>query len=226
MQAAGKDAYFVYDTGWNTLFSQGFDYLLYGLVLLLFAGVFANEIRSGIHNILKATGKGRWRLFLAKYAAVLTLATLLFAAFTGIDLNAAMKSFEFPAWDAPVQSLTMFGSQPSMTVAQFVALWIAVKWLAVVLLVTALTGISLLSGKVLNTMAIVATATLMPFLLRRFGLAVAQYFDFTYLLEGTSFLTTAAGSGLYLMLTVAVLAAAITILTWLAKQMWVGRKHH
>ena len=113
-----------------------------------------------------------------------------------------------------------------MTVAQFVALWIAVKWLAVVLLVTALTGISLLSGKVLNTMAIVATVTLMPFLLRRFGLTVAQYFDFTYLLEGTSFLTTAAGSALYLTLTVAVLAAAITILTWLAKQMWVGRKHH
>ena len=226
VQAAGKDAYFVYDTGWNTLFSQGFDYLLYGLVLLLFAGVFANEIRGGINNILKATGKGRWRLFLVKYAAVLTLATILFAAFTVIDLNAAMKSFEFPAWDAPVQSLTMFGAQPTMTVAQFVALWISVKWLAVVLLVTALTGISLLSGKVLNTMAIVATVTLMPFLLHRFGLAVAQYFDFTYMLEGTSFLTTAAGSALYLTLTVAVLVAAITILTWLAKQMWVGREHH
>ena len=226
VQAQGKDAYFVYDTGWNTLFSQGFDYLLYGLVLLLFAGVFANEIRGGIHNILKATGKGRWRLFLAKYAAVLTLTTILFAAFTAIDLTAAMKSFEFPAWDAPIQSITMFGSQPSMTMAQFVALWISVKWLAVVLLVTALTGISLLSGKVLNTMAIIATVTLMPFLLRRFGLAVAQYFDFTYLLEGTSFLTTAASSGLYLTLTVAVLAAAITILTWLAQQMWVGRKHH
>ena len=226
MKAAGKDAYFVYDTGWNALFNQGFDYLLYGLVLLLFAGVFANEIRGGIHNILKATGKGRWSLFLAKYAAVLILATLLFAAFMAIDLNAAMKSFEFPAWDAPVQSLTMFGAQPVMTVAQFVVLWITVKWLAVVLLVTALTGISLLSGKVLNTMAIVATVTLMPFLLRRFGLVVAQYFDFTYLLEGTSFLTTAAGSGLYLTLTVAVLAAVIMILTWLAKQMWVGRKHH
>ena len=226
VQAAGKDAHFVYDTGWNTLFSQSFDYLLYGLVLLLFAGVFANEIRGGIHNIIKATGKGRWRLFLAKYAAVLILATLLFAAFMAIDLNAAMKSFEFPAWDAPVQSLTMFGAQPVMTVAQFVVLWITVKWLAVVLLVTALTGISLLSGKVLNTMAIVATVTLMPFLLRRFGLAVAQYFDFTYLLEGTSFLTTAASSALYLTLTVAVLAAVIMILTWLAKQMWVGRKHH
>ena len=155
---------------------------------------------------------------------MLTLATVLFAAFTAIDLNAAMKSFEFPAWDAPIQSLTMFGSQPSMTVAQFVALWIAVEWLAVFLLATALTGISLLSGKVLNTMALVATVTLMPFLLRRFGLAVAQYFDFTYLLEGTSFLTTAASSALYLTLTASVLAAAVTVLTWLSKQAWVGRK--
>lgn len=222
VQAAGKDAYFVYDTGWNTLFSQGFDYLLYGLVLLLFAGVFANEIRGGIHNILKATGKGRWRLFLAKYAAVLTLATVLFAAFTAIDLNAAMKSFEFPAWDAPVQSLTMFGSQPSMTVAQFVALWIAVKWLAVVLLVTALTGISLLSGKVLNTMAIVATVTLMPFLLRRFGLAVAQYFDFTYLLEGTGFLTVAASSTVYFVLVTTILTIVTIILFGFSKRMWGG----
>lgn len=153
---------------------------------------------------------------------MLTLATLLFAAFTAIDLTAAMKSIVFPAWDAPEQSLTMFGAQPTMTVAQFVALWIAIKWLAVVLLVTALTSISLLSGKVLNTMAIIATVTLMPFLLCRFGLAVAQYFDFTYLLEGTSFLTTAAGSGLYLTLTVAVLAVVTAILTWLSKRTWVG----
>ncbi len=225
VQSMGKDAYFVYDTGWNTLFSQGFDYLLYGLVLLLFAGVFANEIRGGIHNILKATGKGRWRLFLAKYAAVLTLATILFATFTVIDLNAAMKSFEFPAWDAPIQSLTMFGSQPSMTMAQFVALWIAVKWLAVVLLVTALTGISLLSGKVLNTMAIAATVTLMPFLLRRFGLAVAQYFDFTYLLDGTNFFVTAANSIPYAIIVSVILIATILVLTWLAKLSWVGRKN-
>ncbi len=222
LQSMGKDAYFVYDTGWNTLFSQGFDYLLYGLVLLLFAGVFANEIRGGIHNILKATGKGRGRLFLAKYAAVLTLATVLFAAFTAIDLNAAMKSFEFPAWDAPIQSLTMFGSQPSMTVAQFVILWISVKWLAVVLLVTALTGISLLSGKVLNTMASVATVTLMPFLLRRFGLAVAQYFDFTYLLDGTSFLVTAANAPWYFISIIIVFFAITLILTWLSKRGWVG----
>lgn len=109
--------------------------------------------------------------------------------------------------------------------AQFVALWITVKWLAVVLLVTALTGISLLSGKVLNTMAVVATVTLMPFLLRRFGLDVAQYFDFTYLLEGTGFLTIAASSTLYLTLTVAVLTAATAILTWLSKRTWVGYKH-
>ena len=95
----------------------------------------------------------------------------MFAVFTIIDLNAAMKSFEFPAWDAPIQSIIMFGSQPSMTVAQFVALWIAVKWLAVVLLVTALTGISLLSGKVLNTMAILA--------IRHFSSKITQNFNLT-----------------------------------------------
>ena len=225
MQAAGKDAYFVYDTGWNTLFGQGFDYLLYGLVLLLFAGVFANEISRGTHYILKATGKGRWRLFLAKYAAVLTLATVLFAAFTAIDLAAAMKSFAFPAWDAPIQSIPLFSNQASMTIAQFVALWIAVKWLAVVLLVTALTGISLLSGKVLNTMAIVATVTLLPFLLRRFGLTVAQYFDFTYLLEGIGFLTTAAASVPYAITVSAFLTAIMLALTWFARLSWVGRKN-
>ena len=109
-----------------------------------------------------------------------------------------------------------------MTVAQFVALWIAVKWLAVVLLVTALTGISLLSGKVLNTMAIVATVTLMPFLLRRFGLAVAQYFDFTYLLEGTGFLTTSASSTDYFVLVTTILTIVTITLVGFSKRMWVG----
>lgn len=226
VQAAGKDAHFVYDTGWNTLFGQGFDYLLYGLVLLLFAGVFANEIRGGTHYILRATGNGRRRLFLAKYAAVLTLSTILFAAFTAIDLTAAMKSFEFPGWDAPIQSLTMFSTQASMTLTQFVILWIAVKWLAIVLLVTALTGISLLSGKVLNTMAIVATVSLIPFLLRRFGLSAAQYFDFTYLLEGTGFLTTAASSAPYAITVCVILIATAFVLTRLAWLSWGGTKKY
>ena len=224
LQEEGKDAHFVYDTGWNTLFGQEFDYLLYGLVLLLFAGVFANEIQGKTHPILKSTRKGRGRLFLAKYAAVLTLSTLLFAAFTAIDLSAALKTFDFPAWDAPIQSITLFGDVASMTVVQFVALWIAVKWLAVLALVTALTGISLLSGKILNTMAIVAVVTLMPYLLRSFGLTVAQYFDFTYLLGGTEFLTTAAGSILYSTLITGVILSAILGITWVAKKKWVGRK--
>lgn len=178
LQEEGKDAYFVYDTGWNTLVGLDFDYLLYGLVLLLFAGAFANEIQGKTHPILKATRKGRGRLFFSKYASMLTLSTILFAAFTAIDLTAAIKAFEFPALDAPIQSITLFGDVASMTVAQFVGLWIAVKWLAVLALVTALMGISLLSGKVLNTMAIVAVVTLMPFLLRRFVLGMVQYFDF------------------------------------------------
>lgn len=224
LQAEGKDAHFVYDTGWNTLFGQEFDYLFYGLVLLLFAGVFANEIQGKTHPILKSTRKGRGRLFLAKYAAVLTLSTLLFAAFTAIDLSAALKAFEFPAWDAPIQSITLFGNVASMTVAQFVALWIVGKWLAVLVLVTALTGISLLSGKILNTMAIVAVVTLMPYLLRSFGLSVAQYFDFTYLLGGTEFLTMAAGSILYATLITGVILSAILGITWVAKKKWVGRK--
>jgi hypothetical protein len=224
LQEEGKDAHFVYDTGWNTLFGQEFDYLFYGLVLLLFAGVFANEIQGKTHPILKSTRRGRGRLFLAKYAAVLTLSTLLFAAFTAIDLSAALKTFDFPAWDAPIQSITLFGDVASMTVAQFVALWIVVKWLAVLVLVTALTGISLLSGKILNTMAIVAVVTLIPFLLRSFGLNVAQYFDFTYLLDGTEFLTTAAGSVLYTTLITGVTLSVIIGITWMAKKKWVGRQ--
>lgn len=226
MKNQGKEAYFVYDTGWNTLLSQDFDYLLYGLVLLLFAGVFANEIRGGISNILKATGKGRWRLFLTKYATVLFISTVLFAAFCAIDLNAAMKSFEFPEWNAPLQSLTMFSNQPNMTISQFIAIWIAIKWLSLILLVSALTGISLLSGKVLNTMAIVATVTLTPFLLRRFGLAIAQYFDFTHLLKGTGFLTLAASSVPYLVTVPIVLTVTVILLTRFAKLSWVGRKIH
>ena len=202
LQEEGKDAHFVYDTGWNTLFGQGFDYLLYGLVLLLFAGVFANEIQGKTHNILKVTKRGRGRLFLAKYAAVLTLSTILFAAFTAIDLATAMKAFEFPAWDAPIQSITMFGGVASMTLAQFVVLWIAVKWLAVLVLATALTGISLLAGKILNTMAIVTVVTLMPYLLRRFGLSVAKYFDFTYLLGGTEFLALTGISRAYIVVVI------------------------
>lgn len=43
MKSAGCDAWFVYDTGWNKLFFAGFDWVLYAAVMLLTAGIFADE---------------------------------------------------------------------------------------------------------------------------------------------------------------------------------------
>jgi hypothetical protein len=46
-------AHFVYDSGWKKLFLSEFDYILCGLLLILYTGIFADEYKSGftyLHN--------------------------------------------------------------------------------------------------------------------------------------------------------------------------------
>ncbi len=221
LAAEGKEAHFVYDTGWRAMFSQEFDWLLYGLTLLLFAAVFADEFRGGTPPVLRSTKKGRGRVFLTKYLTALGTATVVYGVFTVIDLVGAIRAYDLPAMSAPLASIGSFAALPDMTLWQYYLLMTMVKYAGILALTAVLLGVSLLTKKTLSTLSVVAVVTIMPYLLRRLGPEVAWYADYTYLLDGNRYLLTAAENGRYaLFFTGAVVPVTICV-TWIAKSVWV-----
>ena len=218
----GKEGHFVYDTGWNALFDGEFDFLLYALVLLSFAGVFADEYRAGAYQILRPSKRGRAGVLCAKYAAAALLALGVFAAFAAIDLAFVLLRFELPMWTAPLQSLPGFAALPDMTIAQGLIAWLAVKGAAYLLMAMMLLCLSLVTKSVLGTSITVAMVTLLPYFMRRFGMEAASGIDYTYLLDGTTFLQSFAQDTHY-MTYLTILAAVICLLTLLGFVKWMGR---
>ena len=217
----GKEGHFVYDTGWNALFKGEFDFLLYALVLLSFAGVFADEYRRGAYQILRPSKRGRAGVLCAKYAAAALLALGVFAAFTAIDLGFVVLRFELPMWTAPIQSLPGFAAMPDMTIAQGLIAWLAVKGAAYLLMAMMLLCLSLVTKSVLGTSITVAMVTLLPYFMRRFGMEAASGIDYTYLLDGTTFLQSFAQDTHY-MTYLAILVAVICVLTLVGAFKWQG----
>ena len=215
----GKEGYFVYDTGWNALFDGEFDFLLYALVLLSFAGVFADEYRAGAYQILRPSKRGRAGVLCAKYAAASLLALGVFAAFAAIDLAFVLLRFELPMWTAPIQSLPGFAALPDMTIAQGLIAWLAVKGAAYLLMAMMLLCLSLVTKSVLGTSITVAMVTLLPYFMRRFGMEAARGIDYTYLLDGTTFLQSFAQDTHY-MTYLTILVAVICLLTLCALIKW------
>ena len=218
----GKEGHFVYDTGWNALFDSEFDFLLYALVLLSFAGVFADEYRAGAYQILRPSKRGRAGVLCAKYAAAALLALGVFVAFAAIDLGFVLLRFELPMWTAPIQGLPGFAALPDMTIAQGLIAWLAVKGAAYLLMAMMLLCLSLVTKSVLGTSITVAMVTLLPYFMRRFGMEAASGIDYTYLLDGTTFLQSFAQDTHY-MTYLTILAAVICLLTLLGFVKWMGR---
>ena len=75
--------------------------------------------------------------------------------------------------------------------------------------------------KPVNTMAVVALVTVIPFVFRTFGLEIAKYGDFTAILSGNEYMTMAHGAVLYGVLFTAVLLGGCGGLLWWAWRKWV-----
>ncbi len=219
----GKAAHFVYDTGWRAVFSQEFDWLLYGVTLLLFAAVFADEFRGGTPPVLRATKRGRGRVFLTKYLTALGTATVVFAAFTVIDLVGAIRAYDLPAMSAPLASIGSFAALPEMALWQYYLLMTAVKYVGILALTVILLGVSLLTKKTLSTLSVVAVITILPYLLRRLGLDVAWYADYTYLLDGNRYLVMAARNSKYALFFTGAVVLTTLVVTGISKFVWVDR---
>jgi len=225
LRAKGQQAYFVYDTGWNHLLTLDFDYLLYAAILLMFAGIFASEYRTGMAPILRATKGGRGRTFAAKLALAVILAFGLGIVFAVIDYNAVIPLYRFPASDAPAVSLMLFGNlRGNITIEQLFWIYESLRTLGFIVLAVATVFLSALLEKTVSCMSTIAAVTLVPYALTAFGLDEAKYVDFTALLSGHEYINLLSVSLLYgILFTAAVLILTVGLFS-LCYRKWVGSK--
>ncbi len=181
---------FVYDTGWNALFSSASDLWLYAAIFLLFCGSFAEEYRTttssgGFAPLMRSTVKGRSCFFQARLAAALVSVIAVSVLFCAADLYWTSVAYELPQFSAPVTSLEPLSAlSPTLTIGQFLVFYFITRIGLAVFLCLLIFGLSALLHHTLPVMSLVCALTLLPHLLVQLGLPLErmdfhQYFAST-----------------------------------------------
>lgn len=101
----GKDAEIIYDSGWKTLFGAGPDLYLYALVLLLFAGIYTFEYKSGMDGLLPSVRKGGAALDRTKFLTAATVTAALCLIFAVTDISFITRQYPLESLSAPSLSV-------------------------------------------------------------------------------------------------------------------------
>lgn len=167
-QAEGKEAWFVYDTGWKAIFNDTFDWGLYAVLLLISANVFPVEFSGMVSEsnaacIIRSTPRGRNSVWLSKYAALGLVVFSTGVAFTMVRYLILSETYEFPLYNAPIASLRFLENLPfSMNLWQFTVCVYLVRMFAVCILAYFCCAVSSLIRKQIPAILITAGCSLLP----------------------------------------------------------------
>ena len=219
----GREAWFVYDTGWNKLFFQGYDWTLFFALLIPFCGAFASEYNGtsssyGFAGILKTTKNGRRKTMTSKHMSVVCLSVVWIVIWTVSDCFFLVKAYDMPLPSSPIASLeTMAGVIPSLTLWQYALLMFVVRALVWIVFAVLVCSMSQILKKQIPVLSVAAIFTLIPDLLIYFGLTALRNWTFVSLVKVTPMLITNVPILLYLGVFVFVVSAS----TYYAGKTWV-----
>ena len=222
MEQNGREAWFLYDTGWTTLIFSNFDWNLYAVIVLICVGSFAMEYDSrssegGFVQILRTTKHGRCRTFAAKLLAACVLTTAFTVVWNLVELLFAYRSFDLPLWNAPVHSVETLGSYPyDASIGEYLLCLYGVRIIAAVLLSVFVCSLSALMKRYGNTWIITGIVTLLPAVLSKIGLPLFSHLDYTRFLQGTDVML----HGPRYMAFLAGVVILDGMVVWLAKRKW------
>lgn len=198
MAAQEKTAHFVYDTGWNDMCFAEFDFVLFLLFLFLFCGVFADEYRSGFDQLLKSTKKGREKTFKAKFIVCGVTSLALALAFTALDIFYLVRHNLLPAPGSPLVSLEGFEAAASgISIQNYAVIMFVIRIFGFMLLYLLITAVSELLRRNITVLGTLTIATIMPYMLVKFGLSDAGYISLPGILSGTDYFVLSAKAGVF-----------------------------
>lgn len=229
----GIKGWFIYDTGWQKMYTEDADLFLYAAILLLLTGSFAAEYASksssgGFAQLLRSTKNGRHKTFYAKLISSGMIAVIL-AILTGIvDTAVIALGYDLPAMNAPLMSMQMFADvSGGITVAQYFAVFFVMRMAGALLMAMLVCALSELLARYIPVLGTAVILTLLPALCAYFGFAAAEKVNFLNLLAGTPLFLQSAEAALFgngyvmLVLWLAVAVTAVTAMMMPAKRMFV-----
>ncbi|MBE6550777.1 MAG: hypothetical protein E7665_01445 [Ruminococcaceae bacterium] len=122
-KAEGGDPWYVYDTGWNRLFSMEADIILLAAIIIICGKLFVTEHTSKFYMLMRSTKYGRKYTAVRKISLALGLTVFVTVLFSAIDLMFVLWKYELPMKGFPLNSLEMFESVSSgITIEQYLIL--------------------------------------------------------------------------------------------------------
>ena len=181
----GRDAWFVYDTGWNVFFTRPFDWTLFAILVILLSKSFTVEFFStnssnGFIQILSVTKHGRRKTFWYKILSGMLISTIIVFVWNCIDFLYIKHNYALPISNAPVQSLEVFQSIPlKLSIRQFGCIYYEILYLSVTMLACLILALSELLKKDFSVISFVCIITLLPMFLAKIGFEWLDYLSFT-----------------------------------------------
>ena len=165
LRNAGKKAEIIYDSGWKTLFVAGPDLYLYALILLLFAGIYSFEYKSGMNRVLPSVKHGGYVLDRTKFLTAATVTAVLYLIFTATDIVFLTRMYPLENLSAPALSVIGIPMPMNTPLLLYAALFELKRMLGFVLLSVIVCFASKLLRKLYLIIPTVAALTLLPHML-------------------------------------------------------------
>ena len=195
---SNNGGWFVYDTGWQKLYSGDADLFLYTAILLLLAGTFASEYisrgeKGEFARILRSTKNGREKTFSAKLISAAIMALTLTLLTSAIDIFTIFGNYKMPALSAPIVSIREFAAlSPALTIGGYMVVFLILRIMGALLMAMLTCALSELLCKYPPVLGTVIILTLLPAFCVGFGIRAAEPLNFLNLLAGTPILLTSA----------------------------------
>lgn len=190
----GYDAWFIYETGWRSLFGSNFDWTLYLVLVVLSVGVFSAEFAAtsssyGFINILRSTKHGRKLTYAKKMITIGSISVLFTILWTAVDIFSVSLNHDLHSLLAPIQSITLFSDFEShISIGIYFFLFLFFKICASLLLCFYLCSLSIIFKNTLISVIVVITVTLTPNILSSFEINLFSSIDFVNLFRVTPML--------------------------------------
>ena len=158
----GKKAEIIFDSGWKTLFGAKPDLYLYALILLLFAGIYSFEYKSGMDGLLPSVKRGGHVLDRTKFLTAATVTAVLCLIFAETDIVFLTRRYPLENLSAPSLSVIGIPIQTNVPLILYAILFEFRRMLGFVLLSVTVCVASKLLRKPYLIIPAVSALTLLP----------------------------------------------------------------
>ena len=186
-----KNAYFVYDSGWNKIIFSNFQWTLYAAILLVFSSAFSMEYdkktsEGTFSNILRCCKKGRVETWKAKYILSVICPILLSLIWNSTSILIVAMNYSLPLHDAPILSLSnCYDLNWNLSISQAVLIIVSIRILSITLFSVFTVTLSIVFKNAIPVLAVAIGTTLLPALFDSLGINIFQKFNYIDFLKAT-----------------------------------------